>query len=343
MSLYFITIKRVALGDYIKIDNVVQFYLTFLNYSQDLVNNFLVLVAERFVNLPEKLFIATKYSLLNRGKRVRSALVYAVANLLDIELTKLNAVAASIELIHCYSLIHDDLPAMDDDNFRRGKPSCHKAFDEATAILVGDALQSLAFQVLCDQKLNPFRDSTKNSMVLKLAASIGFAGMVRGQARDMDSENKKISLSDLEVIHADKTGALINCCLELVILAYQEHIRMDRNHQVIIKDDDIKFLQQQLLIYSKHLGLIFQIKDDILDIEQHTAILGKPSKSDQKSQKATFVSILGLAGAKQQLNQHYDLAILALKNLSNYHNLKFDDQKMQLLYSFLDYFKDRDY
>ena len=290
-----------------------------MDYCQNLINDFLQYIAWRYLNTPEKLFIATKYSLLNDGKRLRAALVYAVADLLKIELTKLNAAAASIELIHCYSLIHDDLPAMDDDDIRRGKPSCHKAFDEATAILVGDALQALAFQILSDQKINPFVASIRSNMVLKLAEAVGFSGMVYGQSQDIDSENKIISLKALESIHAYKTGALINCCIELAMLANNDNINYNNQDN-----------KNKLLTYGKHLGLIFQIKDDILDVEQSTEILGKPTKSDQKSQKATFVSILGLDGAKSQLEEHYNLAIVALQNLSNDEYASYDNKKIVL-------------
>ena len=297
-----------------------------MSYCQNLINDFLQQIAGNFLNHPSKLFVATKYSLLNNGKRVRSALVYAVADLFDIELTKLNAAAASIELIHCYSLVHDDLPAMDDDDLRRGNPSCHKAFDEATAILVGDALQALAFQILSDQKFNPWEASVRSDMVLQLAKASGFSGMVCGQARDIESENKTISLKDLESIHIYKTGALINSCIELALLANSGN------------DGDNQLIKQQLLVYGHHLGLIFQIKDDILDVEQSTETLGKTSKSDQKSQKATFVSLLGLNGAKQQLDEHYNLAILALQNLSGYNN-----KKIKLLQRFADYFITRNF
>ncbi len=194
-------------------------------------------IAEHSLYKPERLFIATKYSLLNNGKRLRPALVYAVVNLFNIELTKLNAAAASVELIHCYSLIHDDLPAMDDDDFRRGQPSCHKAFDQATAILVGDGLQSLAFQILSDQEINPFNANIRSNMVLSLSKAAGLLGMVYGQATDMDSSNKIISLKDLETMHAHKTGGLINCCFELAMLALQEkkYDNIDEQNNKIIK------------------------------------------------------------------------------------------------------------
>lgn len=297
-----------------------QSYLDFVNYCQNLSNNFLQGIAIRYLTTPDRLFLATKYSLLSPGKRLRAVLVYAIADLLEIDLITVNAAAAAVELVHCYSLVHDDLPAMDNDDLRRGKPSCHKAFDEATAILVGDGLQALAFKILSDAEWNPFDANIRSNMALKLAESSGFSGMVYGQAKDIESENKIISLKDLEIIHEHKTGSLINCCIELAILASNK------------VDFEIK---NKLLIYGKHLGLIFQIKDDILETEQQTEILGKSSRSDQKSNKATFVSILGIAGAKQQLAEHYNLAVMALQSLI------YDNQKIQLLHQFAEYFKNR--
>lgn len=305
-------------------------FLNFLNYSQEVINAFLESIAGRFLSEPEKLFIAIKYSLLNKGKRVRPALVYALAKLFGMELTKLNAVAASIEIIHCYSLVHDDLPAIDNDDLRRGQLSCHKAFDEATAILVGDGLQSLAFRILADPQFNKFSSLARSNMVIKLANLSGVFGMIRGQARDLASENKIISLDELEEIHKDKTGALINCCLELFMLAYE-----DGQPNV-----DVEHVKKLLLSYSNHLAMIFQIKDDLLDLEQSSGIIGKPNGSDQKLNKATFVSILGLVGAKEQLEKHYCLAKLALKDLSHCKN-SFDIIGIKLLYDFIDYFKDR--
>jgi len=301
--------------DYIKTNDSFQSFLYFLTNCQNRANNFLQQTLEHFVSDTDELFAATKYSLLGGGKRIRPALVYAIGEYFELnELTILNAAAASLELIHCYSLIHDDLPAMDNDDLRRGQASCHKAFSEATAILVGDGLQTLAFQILADPVVNQLDGETRCNMIFKLAKAAGFSGMINGQAQDIAYENmvisdhKNISLKNLEKLHISKTGALIVCCIELAMLAVfaNDH----KLHNPTIK--------QQLLNYGHHLGLIFQIQDDILDFEQPTEILGKPNGSDQKLQKATFVTILGLEGAKQQLEQNYNAAMLALQNLAIY-------------------------
>ena len=328
--------------DYIKINCSLQPFLDFLNCCQDRINIFLQQTLKNFFSKSDSLFTATKYSLLSGGKRLRPALVYAIGDYFGLnELTILNAAAASLELIHCYSLVHDDLPAMDNDDLRRGQPSCHKAFDEATAILVGDGLQTLAFQILADPVVNKFDNETRCNMILQLAKAAGFAGMVKGQAQDMACEAKltnklagesaidikNISLKDLEMLHANKTGALIVCSIELALLAVAESNKFN--------DLTVK---QYLLNYGYHLGLIFQIQDDILDFEQSTEILGKPSGSDQKLQKATFVTLLGLDGAKQQLEQHYKQVILILQNLVTYNN-----KNITLLQQFADCCKVRNF
>jgi farnesyl diphosphate synthase len=320
--------------DYIKTNDSFQSFIYFVTDCQNRVNNFLQQTIDGFFSKSDELFSATKYSLLGGGKRLRPALVYAIGNYFELnDLTILNAAAASLELIHCYSLIHDDLPAMDNDDLRRGQPSCHKAFSEAKAILVGDGLQTLAFQILADSVINKFDSETRCNMVLKLAKAAGFSGMVNGQAQDIAYESiairdpKEFSLSNLERLHANKTGALIVCCIELAILA------------AFANDNKLSYptVKQQLLNYGYHLGLIFQIQDDILDFEQSTEILGKTHGSDQKLHKATFVTILGLDGAKQQLEQHYNEAILALQNLAMYNN------STNLLRQFADGFKIRNF
>lgn len=305
-----------------------QSYLSYLNFCEKRINSFLQQILESLLGVSDSLFAATKYSLLSGGKRLRPALVYAIGDYLEInELTNLDAAAASVELIHCYSLVHDDLPAMDNDDLRRGVPSCHKAFNEATAMLVGDGLQALAFQVLTDPIFNQLNGIIKSNMVLSLSKAVGFLGMVNGQAQDMTCNKDNITLNNLEKIHKYKTGALIVCCIELAILATGAE-----NNNL----KDLKIIQQQLLAYGSHLGLIFQIKDDILDFEQSTEILGKPNKSDQRQDKTTFVTLLGLTAAKQQLDKHYNKAMLILKNLALKNN-----KNIILLQQFVDYFKNR--
>lgn len=251
----------------------------------------------------DRLSAAMRYSALNEGKRIRPLLVYATGQALNVEYTRLHAAAASVELIHCYSLIHDDLPAMDDDDLRRGVASCHKAFDEATAILAGDALQSLAFEVLGNAELNPVGAMQQAAMVVTLAKAVGARGMVLGQAQDLEAENRLLDLEELTTLHQNKTGALFSSCIELGLLASNQHT----NQQ----------LRQQLLAYSSNLGLAFQIQDDILDVIGDHKIIGKPVGSDQKLNKSTFTSLLGLEVAKQHAQHHFQLALDSIDELGD--------------------------
>ncbi len=264
------------------------------------------------------LFAAMRYSVLNGGKRLRPTLVYCTGQVLGNDLARLHGAALSVELIHCYSLIHDDLPAMDDDDLRRGIASCHKAFDEATAILAGDALQSMAFQVLSDPELNPVSAERQIAMVRILAKAAGAAGMVLGQAEDMAGESRTLPLADLITLHKNKTGALFNACIELAILASEE--------QPTIATID------RLLTYGRHLGLAFQIQDDVLDVIGTDESLGKPAGSDQKLHKSTFTSLLGLEAAQQQATENFAKALEALRPIG---------QMAQPLVDLLDMIKQR--
>lgn len=249
------------------------------------------------------LFTAIRYATLGGGKRLRPALVYATGLALGIpDISVLHASAASVELIHTYSLIHDDLPAMDNDDLRRGKPSCHKAFGEATAILAGDALQTLAFELLSDPTLNPHPAEIRIQMVNVLAKAVGAYGMILGQGEDLAAENKNLALAQLVQLHKHKTGALIKAAIHLVIVA--------ANCQQ-------SAITQALLQYGDCLGLAFQVYDDILDITTDSITLGKPANSDQRNNKSTFPSILGLEPAKQYAISLQQDAITALTSLDN--------------------------
>lgn len=250
-----------------------------------------------------KLFDAMRYSVLNGGKRLRPTLVYAIGDVLTIPHIHLHAAALSVELIHCYSLIHDDLPAMDDDDLRRGKPTCHKAFDEATAILAGDALQSLAFQVLSDPELNLAPPAKHSAMINLLAKASGAMGMVLGQAEDLAAEQRQLGLAELSSLHKHKTGALFNVCIELSLLASPQEISTQTC--------------TQLLTYGSHLGLAFQIHDDVLDVIGDQEIIGKPVGSDQKHAKSTFTSLLGIDDAKAKANENLHLALAAIAQLEH--------------------------
>ena len=243
---------------------------------------------------------AIRYMALGSGKRIRASLVYATGEMFQQTPDKLHAVAASVELIHCYSLIHDDLPAMDDDDLRRGKPTCHLAFDEATAILTGDALQTLAFDFLSNPDINPLDASQSLKIISTLAQASGPTGMILGQSLDMAAENQTPSLASLEEIHHNKTGALISAALMMGLLAAN-----------VVNEKQLSAIRR----FGKHIGLAFQIKDDLLDISSTTAMLGKPVKSDLKHDKATFPSILGIQATETALQKHHDIAIEALQDL----------------------------
>jgi len=248
---------------------------------------------------PKNLHQAMRYSTLNGGKRIRALLVYACGQLLDIPQTTLDSLACSIELIHAYSLIHDDLPAMDDDNLRRGKPSCHKAYDDATAILAGDALLTLAFQVLAQA------DSTaeqKVNAVLLLSRAAGSRGMVGGQAIDLANEGQSVGIAEVENMHIHKTGALICACITLV--ASLKYTQQEKPYQ-------------QLKHYAECIGLAFQVQDDILDETSSTEALGKTQGKDKQAGKSTYPSLIGLKGSKQLANDLYNDAIASLSSFND--------------------------
>ena len=247
-----------------------------------------------------KISKAIHYSVLNGGKRIRPQLVLLMAETLEVDVSKktIDLMAASGELIHCYSLIHDDLPSMDDDDFRRGKPSCHKKFDEATAILAGDAIQPLALEVLTtinDKKLMP---EQKLKIINLFAKACGPKGMVEGQSRDIDAEGKNIKIDALDEIHYLKTGKLIEACVESIC---------------ILKKDLPKKHLRAFLNFAKKFGLAFQIKDDILDILGDESTIGKPINSDSKHNKATYPSIIGLEASLLRAEK---LCLEALKILN---------------------------
>lgn len=254
---------------------------------------------------------AMRYSLLNGGKRVRPVLVYAAADAINRQhADDIDKLACAVEMIHAYSLIHDDLPAMDDDDLRRGQPSCHCAFDEATAILAGDALQARAFELLTEISSCPAQ--TTLDMLATLAAASGQRGMVGGQAIDLNVVDQTIDLTTLETIHRLKTGALIRAAVAMGATFAGASATQ----------------QQALDDYAGAIGLAFQVQDDILDVESDTATLGKLQGADQALNKPTYPSLLGLEGAKNHARElhHQALAALSdfgtsadtLRELSNY-------------------------
>ena len=245
-----------------------------------------------------RLYEAMRYSVMNGGKRVRPLLAYAACQALGAAPEQANGAACAVELIHAYSLVHDDLPAMDDDDLRRGQPTTHKAFDEACAILAGDGLQSLAFTALLDPHMSTLDADTRLRMVSDLAMAAGPAGMVGGQAIDLGSVGVKLDRTALEYMHRHKTGALIEASVQLGALASGR-----------ARPEDLHALN----IYARAIGLAFQVQDDILDVEGDTATLGKQSGADAARDKPTYPSLMGLAAAKTYALELRDQAINALR------------------------------
>ena len=245
--------------------------------------------------VPQRLHAAMRYSVLEGGKRVRPLLAFAAGELSGATVERVEIAAAAVELIHAYSLVHDDMPCMDDDILRRGKPTCHVEYEEATALLVGDALQSLAFQLLSEHRLND--DAAKQLQMVKLlAAASGSRGMAGGQAIDLSSVGKQLTLPELEQMHIHKTGALIRAAILLGAncgdLAQSQLDKLDR--------------------YGKCIGLAFQVVDDVLDSEADTATLGKTAGKDADNDKPTYVTLLGVQAAKQMATDLHSEALHAL-------------------------------
>ncbi len=242
-----------------------------------------------------------QYAVLGSGKRVRPLLCYASAELLELDPVTVDPIAVAVEIVHAYSLIHDDLPAMDDDDLRRGRPTTHRAFDEATAILAGDALQALAFQVLVDDPALLNRDSSQQTdLVRLLARAVGPVGMVGGQILDLEAEGAELSVAELENLHQRKTGRLIEAAVMM---------------PAALRPDWPQEHREQLQIFANLIGLAFQIRDDLLEIEEDTATLGKSADSDAAKQKSTYPRVLGEQGARQRADELYHQAMTALNSI----------------------------
>jgi geranylgeranyl pyrophosphate synthase len=258
----------------------------------------------RRLELPDpgtpRLLDAMRYSTLGGGKRLRPVLVYATGATLGAPAEMLDDPAVAVELIHAYSLIHDDLPAMDDDDLRRGRPTCHKAFDEGTAVLAGDALQALAFEVLAGPGHGMLPPAARLQQVQVLARGIGTAGMAGGQAIDLEAVGRQLDAAHIEAMHRRKTGALIQASVLLGAIAAG-----------ITSGEAYAALRA----YGAELGLAFQIQDDVLDVAGETAALGKTAGSDAARGKPTYPSLFGLDVAAGLARQHRDAAIAALAPL----------------------------
>ena len=255
-------------------------------------------VSERHTS-PGHLRDAIHYAVHTQGKRIRPLLTYATAELLKIPVEVADYPAAAVELIHTYSLVHDDLPAMDDDDLRRGRPTVHKKFDEATAILVGDALNTYAFELLT------FADTSPDVIVAWtrcLAEAAGAGGMIGGQATDLEGESRTLTITELEGMHRCKSGGLIETSMALITLAGGRG-----------REDSAR----KLALFGHHIGLAFQIRDDILDVEATTETLGKPQGSDASNNKSTFVSLLGLNEARVRMEDELSQAEDALLSVGS--------------------------
>ena len=248
----------------------------------------------------ERLQETMRYSVLGGGKRVRPALCMAAARAMGSDESTALAPACALELIHAYSLVHDDLPAMDDDDLRRGRPTAHIAFDEASAILAGDALQTLAFALLSDAPA--LSDRQRVTMISELARASGHQGMVGGQAIDLESVGRQLSVAQLEAMHRHKTGALIEASVRLGALTSETVTECQLSN---------------LTDYASALGLAFQVQDDLLDIEGDTEVIGKRQGSDAARAKPTYPALLGIEGARQHLARLLDEALSALESFDS--------------------------
>lgn len=289
-------------------------YPDFFDTYRDQIDTALKSTITRFSVSDSRLAEAILYSTVLGGKRIRPILTLTTASCFGLSHRSAIDAACAVELIHAYSLVHDDLPAMDDDELRRGQPTCHIAFDEATAILTGDALQTIAFELLAQE--HDFKPENQLRMIRILAAASGAKGMVLGQAIDLESVGKPLSLDQLENMHRHKTGALIEASIIMGALC--------SSHTV--NENNIEALKK----YGQALGLAFQVQDDILDITSDTSVLGKPQGSDLAQNKPTYPSILGLEGAKEKLIKLHQEANMALESIAEH-----DTSKLSMISDFI--------
>jgi len=249
---------------------------------------------------PARLHEAMRYVCLGGGKRLRAMLVYSTGAALGVDASNLDIPACAVELVHSYSLVHDDLPAMDDDSLRRGRPSCHRAYDEATAILVGDGLQTLAFEILATAPMPGIDAPRRAAMLTRLAEASGSRGMVGGQALDLAAAGKQLGIVDLQHMHLMKTGALIRASVALGALG-----------AAAVKPETLASLDN----YARCIGLAFQVVDDILDEEGETELLGKMSGADRALNKSTYPAALGLDGARATAHDLHHQALQSLQQI----------------------------
>jgi geranylgeranyl pyrophosphate synthase len=252
--------------------------------------------------IPARLHEAMRYTVLGGGKRIRPALLFAAARAVGRSEEEVEAAACAIELIHVYSLVHDDLPAMDDDDLRRGRPTCHKAYDEATAVLVGDALQTLAFTVLATDSALPAAAATRLRLVELLAHASGSFGMAGGQAIDLAVQGKRLDLAAVEEMHSRKTGALIRASVMMAAAC--------------APSPDTR-VQDALAGFAAPIGLAFQIQDDLLDVLGDVSTLGKATGADSERSKPTYPSVMGIEASKQRVHELHAEGLAALAPLGS--------------------------
>ncbi len=297
----------------------------FSDRCRTMVDHSLSAILPTASDVSPRLLAAMHYSTFNGGKRVRPMLAYAACHALGGKIEQADPAACAVELIHAYSLVHDDLPAMDNDDLRRGKPTCHKAYDEATAILVGDALQSLAFEVLANNQLCPqplLTDQVRLQLVRTLSQAAGLAGMAGGQAMDLYATGGALNQQQLGLMHAHKTGALIQASVRMgALCALPEHSEQSASLQALDQ-------------YARAIGLAFQVQDDILDVTANTETLGKQQGADNALGKSTYVSLMGLKQAGTFAQELCHSAIDALKGL---------DQQADVLRQIAGYIVQREY
>ncbi|WP_339010366.1 polyprenyl synthetase family protein [Fusobacterium animalis] len=270
------------------------------------------------LSYPETIANGMEYAILNGGKRLRPFLLFVTLELLNEDIKKGVKSAIALEMIHSYSLVHDDLPALDNDDYRRGKLTTHKVFGEAEGILIGDSLLTYAFYVLSQKNLELLSSKQIVNIISKTSEYAGINGMIGGQMIDIESENKKIDLETLKYIHSHKTGKLIKLPIEIACII----ANAEKDKKEILKE------------YADLIGLAFQVKDDILDVEGTFEDLGKPVGSDVDLHKATYPSILGMEESKKILNNTVEKAKEIIKN-------KFGDEKGKILISLADFIKER--
>jgi geranylgeranyl diphosphate synthase type II len=252
----------------------------------------------RAEEVPTRLHEAMRYSVLGGGKRIRPALVFATGRTLGLAESQVEAAACAIELVHVYSLVHDDLPAMDDDDLRRGRPTCHKAYDEATAVLVGDALQPLAFQLLARDPQLPADPAIRLKLIALLAEASGTFGMAGGQAVDLSVQGQAIGIAEVEQMHARKTGALIKVSVMMAAACVP-------TLAPALADDLARF--------ATAIGLAFQIQDDLLDVLGDVSTLGKATGADSARAKPTYPAVIGVEASQARLHKLHGEALEALE------------------------------